>query len=468
MNIKLLSITALSFTLCANKSNAQAIFSGEPVQIVGSFNGYATTPYNSDYRTTSYRKITTNNTNPTDGRGQWVGKINVQNSGGDATPTNMSGGGGNGFLFISGPSSNRFQNKWVFGGVMQGNLNAVNTLSDYNSGQDIGLNMSTVGFYSFVLNDVGYTNTNSKFYVGYTSAMPVDITHNNNTVNGNGTASIFINTSAAISPEEKIYVRYTLGGDFASTGTSFMVQATGAGTSYMATIPAQPSGTSVIYYVFSSTETLAQLNANTELERSLAVLKLDDNNKVNYTYNASVLPLQLTSFTGYNKGNNVQLYWITTDELNMSEFEILRSVDGNNFAPIGIKKANNIASNYEFVDATPLASTSFYKLGIKEIDGKISFSKIVTIVGNTKLNSLNVYPNPAINFVNVVIPALQKGLYKLTIFNLTGQAITELNYTATGIESKVFISLSNLSAKGKYIIQLIGNNKKYNGEFMVE
>ena len=85
--------------------------------MVGSFNGYVTTPYNSDYRTTGYRKVSTTASNPSDGRGQWATTINVQNLGGDVTPANMTGGGGNGFLFISGPSSNRFQNKWVFSGV---------------------------------------------------------------------------------------------------------------------------------------------------------------------------------------------------------------------------------------------------------------------------------------------------------------------------------------------------------------
>ena len=48
---------------------AQNIFNGEPVQVVGAFNSYTTTPYNSDYRTAVYRKISTTAANPTDGCG---------------------------------------------------------------------------------------------------------------------------------------------------------------------------------------------------------------------------------------------------------------------------------------------------------------------------------------------------------------------------------------------------------------
>ena len=112
--------------LFSSEAVAQNVFSGEPVQWVGRPNGYSTTPYNSDYRTTIYRKVSTTATNPSDGRGQWTTTINVQNSGGNIAPDNMPGGGGAGWLLISGPSGNRFQNKWNFNGVGQAALNAVN------------------------------------------------------------------------------------------------------------------------------------------------------------------------------------------------------------------------------------------------------------------------------------------------------------------------------------------------------
>jgi hypothetical protein len=97
-------LMGLLFLLPINKNFAQNIFSGEPVQVVGTFNGFSTTPYNSDYRTTSYRRLSVTTGNPTDGRGQWATTINVQNSGGNVTPINMPGGGPGGFLFITGTS----------------------------------------------------------------------------------------------------------------------------------------------------------------------------------------------------------------------------------------------------------------------------------------------------------------------------------------------------------------------------
>ena len=90
----------ITFVLFSSSVYGQNIYFGEPVQVVGSFNGYNVNPYNSDYRTTTFRRVSTSSSFPTDGRGQWATTINVQNSGGNVTPVNMTGGGGNGFLFI--------------------------------------------------------------------------------------------------------------------------------------------------------------------------------------------------------------------------------------------------------------------------------------------------------------------------------------------------------------------------------
>jgi hypothetical protein len=80
-----------------NSSNAQYIFGLEPIQVVGQMNGYSTAAGSNS----SYRKVSVTSGNPTDGRGQWFKTYNVQSSGGDFTPRNMTGGGGSGFLFIS-------------------------------------------------------------------------------------------------------------------------------------------------------------------------------------------------------------------------------------------------------------------------------------------------------------------------------------------------------------------------------
>lgn len=359
--------------------SAQNIFNGEPIQVVGAFNSYATDPYNADYRTTSYRRISTNAGTPTDGRGQWTTTINVQPAGGDVMPIAMGGGGGDGFLFISGPPANRFQNKWVFNGVGQATIDGINSITCYNCGDDMGLDMSTPGYYSFIFNDCGYTIINARYYVAYTSLAPVTVSRDSHITNPGGSVTVNISTNVTPSPEEKIYVRYTTGTDFSGSGSSSVVQASGSGTSYTATIP--PQGVDIRFFVFTSTRTLAQLSfrdfdksgfapAATEFEKNISVLRRDDNAGNNYI---ALAPTAANVFVAgrilTNSGRGIpgakiivrdtlgQTQTVTSNvfgyfrvnELEAGEtysFEVYRK--GFNFAPQLISLSDNV-SNFDII-----------------------------------------------------------------------------------------------------------------------
>jgi hypothetical protein len=289
-NLKKAALTAIVVAATSITTFAQNVFSGEPVQWVGRPNSYTTTPYNSDYRTTSYRKISTTTANPSDGRGSWATTINVQSSGGDVAPDNMPGGGGAGWLLISGPSGNRFQNKWNFNGVGQAALHAINGVILQGGGQDMGLDMSTAGYYTFSFRDAGYVN--SEVYIGYTAAPPVSVSLASQTFSG-GQAVINITTGATPSAGEGVFVRYRNTTNNFTAGTS-LVEASGSGTNWSANIPAQTCGSTTYYYIFTSSRTLAQLNGNNDTERSFAVLRFDDNSGNNYSYTCTAPTVNCT------------------------------------------------------------------------------------------------------------------------------------------------------------------------------
>lgn len=349
--------TLVLFILFSYKVNSQNVFNGEPVQIVGAFNGYATTPYASDYRTMSYRKLSTQTTNPTDGRGQWVTTINVDNSGGDISPIAMTGGANNGFLFISGPSQNRFQNKWAFTNVGSGVIGSnINILTAFNSGQDMGLNMSNTGYYTFVFNDAGYTSTNAKYWVTRTQNPPVSVSRvAQNIVSGQG--QITIATSAAPSPSENVYVRYRKVNDFSSTGSN-IVQAVGSGTNWIATIPQQNCGDTIYYYIFTSTRSLTNLLVFSDPSyRSMSAIRYDDNSGLNYSYtidapsaaiisgSATICPGQTTNLTVAITGGESPYTVVLSDGTN--NFTINNYTSGS---PIPV--APSVNTDYNIVSVT--------------------------------------------------------------------------------------------------------------------
>jgi Secretion system C-terminal sorting domain len=450
-------LLSASFSYAAGTANAQNIFSGERVMVVGAFNGYVTTPYGTDYRTTTYRRISVAAGTPVDGRGQWATTINIQAAGGDAAPINMPGGAGNGFLFISGPAANRFQNKWVFSGIGQGTINGINNISAFNSGNDMGLNMSAQGYYSFIFNDCGYTATNGRYYVGFTSAPPVNVFRTAEIINPDASVGISISTSLATSPEENIFLRYTTGSDFSGTGASTVIQATGSGTTWSATIPSQPNGTTIRYYVFTSTRSLAQLTANTETERSLAALRYDDNAGANYQYIVTVLPVKITAFTAKTGAGRVQLRWTTELESEMDRYELLRSANGNNFEPIYTVAARNTSGTQQYTwdDVQPLEKGGYYKLAAIEKDGRQSFSTII-LVNGVASSRLAIYPNPATpgDRLTINLPTALSGDCQVLLFNATGQRVATQRYPNNGNIRLLNLALPVQCSSGMYSIEV--------------
>jgi hypothetical protein len=452
----------------ASTASSQNIFSGEPVQVVGGFNGYTTTPYGSDYRTTTFRRVSTTTGTPTDGRGQWATTINVAASGGDVMPINMPGGGGNGFLFISGPAANRFANKWVFSNIGQGAIQSTNIITAFNSGNDMGFNMTTPGHYTFVLNDAGYTQTNAVYYAGRTTNVPVNVTRTSQTVsNVNNTCTIIITPSATPSTEEIIYVRYTTGADFASSGSSSLIKAVLDGATYKAVIPTLPPSTVVRYYVFTST--IDEANLTTEFDRSLATLRVDDNSGANYTYTTfAVLPVNFLGLNAFLQNQTVQLKWATAAESNMSGYSVEKSTDGTQFAEIGFVRANNNnANDYSWVDNAANTSSNFYRIVSIDKNGQKTYSKIVKILVG-KNNSLGIFPNPAVDNVTIRLSAANKGRNELAIYNSIGQKIynevfvADVNATAKSVQLPVGMS------KGYYVMVLTNNNEVVGKETLIK
>jgi autotransporter-associated beta strand protein len=130
------------------------------------------------------------------------------------------------------------------------------------------------------------TNETEKFGFMKTSATPITISAvsgGTSNVGSTDTVAITITLSGGKSGEEHILVRYTIN-DWAS---SSLVTATGSGTSYTATIPAQSAGTTVKWYALTST--VSSLPA-TNSDLDFLTLSVMNNSGSNYSYQVISAP----------------------------------------------------------------------------------------------------------------------------------------------------------------------------------
>ncbi len=111
----------------------------------------------------------------------------------------------------------------------------------------------------------------------------------------------------------------------------------------------------------------------------------------------SPLPLQLLSFNSSVSGKSIDLKWTTTDEQNVSHFDIQRSLNGSNFVSIGDVKANinRINGQYQYNDNDVISGQKyFYRLKMVDFDEKYQYSNIISESISAENANFRVYPNP--------------------------------------------------------------------------
>jgi hypothetical protein len=112
------------------------------------------------------------------------------------------------------------------------------------------------------------------------------------------------------------------------------------------------------------------------------------------------LPASLLSFSGRSTGSKtVQLNWVTTQEEEVSHYDVEYSPDGTEWETIGqVAAAGNSTERlaYDFVDNGELSTTNFYRLNMVDLDGSSEYSGIVIVtINDTGDRAVSLFPNPA-------------------------------------------------------------------------
>lgn len=149
-------------------------------------------------------------------------------------------------------------------------------------------------------------------------------------------------------------------------------------------------------------------------------------------YDATPVPVELSSFEATIMDNHILLHWITQSELNNLGFELERSEDNINFVKIAFIKGNDTCLNvhhYQYCDYNIESSTAYY-YRLKQIDhnGLFCYSSVITssIGLPQKFLLFQNYPNPFNPKTTIRYNLPQSCHVKLHIYDLLGQKISTL------------------------------------------
>jgi hypothetical protein len=99
-------------------------------------------------------------------------------------------------------------------------------------------------------------------------------------------------------------------------------------------------------------------------------------------------PFLFVSLDAVQKNSSqVQVAWGVTEERNILNYEVLKSIDGTNFNSISTTNANNAGnSNYVYIDNTLNGTINYYKIKSIDSNGVETFSDVVQVAIKTAIS----------------------------------------------------------------------------------
>ncbi|MCU0451846.1 MAG: T9SS type A sorting domain-containing protein, partial [Bernardetiaceae bacterium] len=188
----------------------------------------------------------------------------------------------------------------------------------------------------------------------------------------------------------------------------------------------------------------------------------------------NLLPIELVSFEAIPQPAHVDLIWKTASETNNAYFTLEKSLDGVNFREFKRVASQNGNSNrlltYRDIDPEPYRGISYYRLKQTDIDGKYSYSKIVSVRydGAQNPGEFVVFPNPNNGLeINVQVPpnTLTRGM--LTLHDVVGRRIHEQE-VENPTDGVIRLKFAQKLAAGTYVVQIRYEGKVFSRSIVVQ
>lgn len=174
----------------------------------------------------------------------------------------------------------------------------------------------------------------------------------------------------------------------------------------------------------------------------------DNNSTAGLIVSSPPLPLSLTAFKALNTNcGTINLEWETSSERNNDYMEVLRSIDGIEFLALdrvsGTNTDSRTSRTYSVVDNFNLKDSQKYYYRLKQVDfdGRSELFEIISAVNHCdKKISLSLFPNPAIDKVNLSLSGFNEPTYvKFNILNQEGALVRTIELDS-GTSFELFLN----------------------------
>ena len=139
--------------------------------------------------------------------------------------------------------------------------------------------------------------------------------------------------------------------------------------------------------------------------------------------------------------------------------------------PVKIQKAkgnNGSKQTYYYDDPvnyqSPSVNSFYYRLKMVDKNGSFTYSNIITITRNQKLQTFSIYPNPATTSVQLQFSKTLHGKASVEISNMEGKVVMK---KVCGVDGNK-ITLSNILPSGTYSVKVITTDETFIQKMFVQ
>jgi hypothetical protein len=178
---------------------------------------------------------------------------------------------------------------------------------------------------------------------------------------------------------------------------------------------------------------------------------------------ATIVPVELLSFSGKLEKNTPILTWKTASEFNTDFFEVEKSEDGVNFRPLSknakikAKGTSSTPIDYATTDENASVGANYYRLRIVDVDGKEKYSNVINLQTDTKL-AVKIAPNPFAQTISIDInSAYENDQIATELMDMSGKILVTKTVNLNGKTAQFSLNTEGV-ASGVYILRLSGKS----------
>ena len=276
---------------------------------------------------------------------------------------------------------------------------------------------------------------------------------------------VVINVSTSELAVENVFVRFTTD-DFV---TSTILPVVFSGINGTASIPPQPLGTNVKYYVYSSPKSKQSIEEDAsiygELIHDLNTLEWNNNGGSNYSYIVSQsLSSKLQYLRGNKQSNANDLTWKAECYSPAGIFITLEKANNSNkFTAIYSVKADaqRCAQPFNYKDNRPAVGINYYRLAIQENGGRKTYSNVIAIINRESgFELINIYPT-LLDRSNLTMnaSAARPMRIEVQLTDISGKQLQRTTHQLTAGSNQLSIDASRL-APGTYFVTAYSSEGK--------